>query len=133
MPTGRRRNPLVLVSTAAVVDNVLSRSCSELGQENEVETDLGLKSPSTALTAGLLLWNGRNSLAECSSVEDESTAIIKLLERRGGGNEIAAFDELTTVGVSASLLRRLSLSSGAWVSTGFVLSSEAFFPLSHNV
>ncbi|OAE31958.1 hypothetical protein AXG93_4421s1090 [Marchantia polymorpha subsp. ruderalis] len=115
MPTGRRRNPLVLVSTAAVVDNVLSRSCSELGQENEVETDLGLKSPSTALTAGLLLWNGRNSLAECSSVEDESTAIIKLLERRGGGNEIAAFDELTTVGVSASLLRRLSLSSGAWV------------------
>ncbi|KAL2636281.1 hypothetical protein R1flu_007760 [Riccia fluitans] len=120
MPFRRRRNPLVLVGTAAAVDNVLSKRSSIAGHEKEQEIRRGLldstEAPRIALAAGLLLWNGRNPSVERHSVnKDELSAVTKLLERRGGGNETAAFDELTTLGVSASLLRRLSLSSGAWV------------------
>ncbi|KAL3677558.1 hypothetical protein R1sor_027506 [Riccia sorocarpa] len=120
MPSRRRRDPLVLVGTAAAVDNVLSNRASRSGQGKTEEVSRGQlessEAPEIALTAGLLLWNERNpSLERHPDNKDESSPVTKILEKRGGGNEAAAFDELTTLGVSASLLRRLSLSSGAWV------------------
>ncbi|CAM6116942.1 unnamed protein product [Calypogeia fissa] len=119
------RSPLVLVSTAAVVDSILTRSCGLKisadanpdgcsSSDSKCQRD-GEDISGVVLAAGLLLWQGTRSTSVANRDILESTPVRHLIKRRGSGKEWALFDESTTVGVTASVLKRLSLVSGSLV------------------
>ncbi|XP_026408270.1 peroxisome biogenesis protein 6-like [Papaver somniferum] len=87
-----RRKPLILSSTRCLVDSVLN----SLGtRENEAKLSL-------RLPAGILRLNDSNSLITSEKEEEEKLGI-------------ASFDDSAVVGLSSSVLKKLSMTSGSLV------------------
>ncbi|KAI3932420.1 hypothetical protein MKW92_029641, partial [Papaver armeniacum] len=92
-----RRKPLILSSTRCLVDSVLNNSGT---RENEAKLSL-------RLPAGILRLNDSKSHITSKEEEEEE-------EKLG----IASFDDSAVVGLSSSVLKRLSITSGSLVFIG---------------
>lgn len=86
-----RRKPLVLASTKTLVDSVLSPS--QLGERDRVDRANDSSSSSLQLPAGVLRFS-----KSCTDVRD---------------SKLASLDESALIGVSTSVLKRLSVTSGS--------------------
>lgn len=106
---GGRKKPLILASTAEVVNSVLLSG--ELAGEPCTQADLVSNYSSFCsirLSAGLLRFP--RDAKEGSELND---SLEELLSKRGGKE--APYDGAAIVGVASTTLRDLSLTSGSWV------------------
>lgn len=106
---GGRKKPLILASTAEVVNSVLlsgeldGESCAQAYSVSNYSSFC-----STRLSAGLLNLPG--DVKEDSELND---SLEELLCKRGGKE--APYDDAAIVGLASTALRELSLTSGSWV------------------
>lgn len=103
MVEGRRRKPLVLSSTKTLINSVLSSSPLNYGHKLTGDD----VSPSLQLTAGILRFSKDN---------------IDIWD-----SKLASYDDSALVGLSTSLLKKLSITSGSLVN--FTLNNYNVFQI----
>ncbi|XP_076888594.1 peroxisomal ATPase PEX6-like [Bidens hawaiensis] len=104
----RRRKPLVLSSTKSLITSVLSNSSSNKQQQNTNEIEIDAAPPN-------IIINNNYSSGDAETTSLQLRAGILRISSSSSREKASCIDEGALIGVSTSLLKRLSITSASLV------------------